>query len=95
MLTYRKSDELKFVGYADVDFVGGDSRKSTSGYIFHPRWRSYIMEKLQTNYNCIVDNAGWVFIMLYVRWIGSMAKEDCTQFKSGRQHFKTTNLILR
>jgi hypothetical protein len=34
MLTYRKSDELKFVGYADTDFVGGDSRKSTSGYIF-------------------------------------------------------------
>jgi hypothetical protein len=34
MLTYRKSDELKFVGYADADFAGGDSRKSTSGYIF-------------------------------------------------------------
>jgi hypothetical protein len=25
---------LKFVGYADADFVGGDSRKSTIGYIF-------------------------------------------------------------
>jgi hypothetical protein len=34
MLTYRKSDELKFVGYADADFAGGDSRKSTPGYIF-------------------------------------------------------------
>jgi hypothetical protein len=34
MLTYRKFDELKFVGYADADFAGGDSRKSTSGYIF-------------------------------------------------------------
>jgi hypothetical protein len=34
ILTYRKSDELKFVGYADTDFVGGDSRKSMSGYIF-------------------------------------------------------------
>jgi hypothetical protein len=34
MLTYRKSDELKFVGYVDVDFAGGDLRKSTSGYIF-------------------------------------------------------------
>jgi hypothetical protein len=34
ILTYRKSDELKFVGYADVDFAGGNSRKSTSGYIF-------------------------------------------------------------
>jgi hypothetical protein len=28
------SDELKFVGYADADFAGGDFRKSTSGYIF-------------------------------------------------------------
>jgi hypothetical protein len=34
MLTYRKSNELKFVGYADADFAGGDLRKSTSGYIF-------------------------------------------------------------
>jgi hypothetical protein len=34
ILTYRKSDELKFVGYADADFTGGDLRKSTSGYIF-------------------------------------------------------------
>jgi hypothetical protein len=34
MLTYRKSIELKFVGYADADFAGGDLRKSTSGYIF-------------------------------------------------------------
>jgi hypothetical protein len=34
MLTYRKSDELKFVGYADADFAGGDLRKSTSCYIF-------------------------------------------------------------
>jgi hypothetical protein len=34
MLTYRMSDELKFVGYADADFAGGDSRKSMLGYIF-------------------------------------------------------------
>jgi hypothetical protein len=34
MLTYIKSNELKFVGYADADFAGGDLRKSTSGYIF-------------------------------------------------------------
>jgi hypothetical protein len=36
MLTYRKSNELKFVGYANVDFASGDSRKSTPGYIFTP-----------------------------------------------------------
>jgi hypothetical protein len=30
MLSYRMSDDLKFVGYADADFMGGDSRKSTS-----------------------------------------------------------------
>jgi hypothetical protein len=34
MLTYKKSDELKFVGYADADFADGDLRKSTSSYIF-------------------------------------------------------------
>jgi hypothetical protein len=34
MLTYRKSDELKFVGYAHADFAGGYSRKSMPGYIF-------------------------------------------------------------
>jgi hypothetical protein len=34
MLTYRKSNELKFVGYANADFAGGDLRKSTLGYIF-------------------------------------------------------------
>jgi hypothetical protein len=34
MLTYRKIDELKFVGYADANFAGGDSRKSMSDYIF-------------------------------------------------------------
>jgi hypothetical protein len=34
MLTYRKSNELKFVGYADADFAGGDLRKSMLGYIF-------------------------------------------------------------
>jgi hypothetical protein len=35
MLTYRKSNELKFVGYADADFAGGNLRKSTSCYIFN------------------------------------------------------------
>jgi hypothetical protein len=34
MLTYRKSDELDFVGYVGVDFVGGDSRKFMPGYNF-------------------------------------------------------------
>jgi hypothetical protein len=34
MITYKKSNELKFVGYADADFVGGNLRKSTSRYIF-------------------------------------------------------------
>jgi hypothetical protein len=34
MLTYRKFNELKFVGYVGADFAGGDLRKCTSGYIF-------------------------------------------------------------
>ena len=35
MLTYRRSDHLKIMGYSDFDFVGClDSRRSTFGYIF-------------------------------------------------------------
>jgi hypothetical protein len=35
MLTYRPSDLLKVVGYADADYVGcADDLKSTSGYVF-------------------------------------------------------------
>jgi hypothetical protein len=34
MRTYRKFNELKFVGYVGANFAGGDLRKSTSGYIF-------------------------------------------------------------
>ena len=34
MLTYRRSDYLKIIGYFDSDFAGcQDSRKSTLGYI--------------------------------------------------------------
>ena len=35
MLTYRKSDHLEAVGYADSDYAGcADTRKSTFGYLF-------------------------------------------------------------
>ncbi|XP_074298530.1 secreted RxLR effector protein 161-like [Silene latifolia] len=35
MLTYRHTDQLKIIGYADSDFGGCvDSRKSTFGYVF-------------------------------------------------------------
>jgi hypothetical protein len=35
MLTYRRSDNLEVVGYADADYTDcEDSRKSTSGYVF-------------------------------------------------------------
>ncbi|RVW51060.1 Retrovirus-related Pol polyprotein from transposon TNT 1-94 [Vitis vinifera] len=35
MLTYRRLDQLEFIGYSDSDFVGcQDSRRSTSGYIY-------------------------------------------------------------
>ncbi|KAL0411894.1 UNVERIFIED_CONTAM: Retrovirus-related Pol polyprotein from transposon TNT 1-94 [Sesamum latifolium] len=35
MLMYRRTENLKVVGYSDSDFAGCvDSRKSTSGYIF-------------------------------------------------------------
>ncbi|RVW93907.1 Retrovirus-related Pol polyprotein from transposon TNT 1-94 [Vitis vinifera] len=35
MLTYRRSDQLEFIGYSDSDFAGcQDNRRSTSGYIY-------------------------------------------------------------
>jgi hypothetical protein len=35
MLTYKRTDNLKVIGYSDSDFVGCvDSQKSTSGYVF-------------------------------------------------------------
>ncbi|XP_034684099.1 secreted RxLR effector protein 161-like [Vitis riparia] len=35
MLTYRRLDQLEFIGYSDSDFAGcQDSRRSTSGYIY-------------------------------------------------------------
>jgi hypothetical protein len=35
MRTYRRSDNLEVIGYADADYAGCvDSKKSTSGYIF-------------------------------------------------------------
>jgi hypothetical protein len=33
MMTYKKSDSMKIVGYSDLDYMG-DDRKSTSGYVF-------------------------------------------------------------
>jgi hypothetical protein len=41
-----------------VRTIGVVIKKSMLGYIFTPRWRSYIVKKLQTDYNCIIDNAG-------------------------------------
>jgi len=35
MLTYRRSDHLKVIGYSDSDFAGCvDTRKSTLGFVF-------------------------------------------------------------
>jgi hypothetical protein len=35
MLTYERSDNLKIVGYSDLDFMGClDTNRSTSGYVF-------------------------------------------------------------
>ncbi|KAK4404156.1 Retrovirus-related Pol polyprotein from transposon TNT 1-94 [Sesamum angolense] len=35
MLTYRRTDQIEIIGYADSDFAGcQDSMKSTSGYIY-------------------------------------------------------------
>ena len=35
MLTYRRIDNLKIIGYSDSDYAGcKDTRKSTFGYIF-------------------------------------------------------------
>ena len=65
MLTYEKSDNLEVVRYSDADFaVCVDTKKIHISLHFHPRKRSYIVEKLQTNCHCIVDNAGRICGML-------------------------------
>jgi hypothetical protein len=33
MITYKRSDSLKILGYSDSDYAG-DDRKSTSRYVF-------------------------------------------------------------
>ena len=47
VLTYKKSDSLEVVGYADANHTGCvDGRRLTSGYVFHTSGRSYFVEKL-------------------------------------------------
>jgi hypothetical protein len=95
MLTYRKSDELKFVGYVDADFAGGDLRKSTSGYIFTLA-RGAISWKSSKQTITASSTMQAEFLSCYVTvGVGSMVKEVCTRIKGGRQHFRTTNFILR
>jgi hypothetical protein len=49
MLTFKRSDHLKVIGYSDSDFAGCvDSRKSTFGYLCFVSWRSNLMEKCKT-----------------------------------------------
>jgi hypothetical protein len=56
---------------------------------------SYIMEKLQTNHNCIVDNANLVYSMLCGYWACYIVKEIYTRIESDKQYIKITNNILR
>lgn len=55
MLTYKKTDNLKVVGYSDSDYAGcKDDFKSTSGYIFMLAkgaisWNSLIKQSLRTS----------------------------------------------
>jgi hypothetical protein len=49
----------------------------------HVTFSPSLEELYRANYNCIIDNASLVFIMLYGRWAVSMAKEVYTRIKSG------------
>ena len=62
MLTYRRSDTLQIEGYSDSDYAG-DEKIHVRIYIYSRR-RGYIVEKLQTNRNYILDNVCQVCSML-------------------------------
>ena len=65
MLTYKKSDNLEVVGYSDADFARCvDTKKSTSKIYLHTRWWSYLVEKLQTNSYCFINDASGICSML-------------------------------
>ena len=65
MLTYKRSDNLEVIGYSDVDFEGCvDTKKSTSKLYLHTRWWSYLVEKLQTNSYCFINDASRICSML-------------------------------
>ena len=59
MLMYRRMDNLEIIGYSNSNFTGCvDSRKSTSGYIFHVcRW-SCIMEKCEVDFDSYFHYGG-------------------------------------
>jgi hypothetical protein len=54
MLTYRKIESLRIVGYSDSDYAGDD--KIHVWVCVHPRRGSNIVEKFQTNRHYIVHN---------------------------------------
>jgi hypothetical protein len=95
MLTYERSDSLKIVGYSDSDFAGClDTDRSTSGYVFKLAggaipWSSSKQTVMTSS-------------MMYVEFVacyeavgaGNVAKEICARSKSGRQHRKTTKVVL-
>ena len=96
MLTYKKSDTLGIEGYSDSDFAGDvDDRKSTSGYIFTLAkgaisWKS--SKQSVTSSSTMYAE----FVACYeASGAGHMAKEIRTRIESGRQHRKTTEIILR
>jgi hypothetical protein len=72
MMTYRRSNSLKIVGYSDSDYVG-DDRKSISRYVFTLTGR-VVIKKLKTNRHYIIYNVYRVCSMLRGNGVGKLAK---------------------
>ena len=58
-LVFGKDKECKLVGYCDSDYAGDlDDRKSTSGNVFFLWIKTYFVELLQTEGNCVIIMSG-------------------------------------
>jgi hypothetical protein len=85
MLTYRKTESLRIVGYSDSDYVG-DDRKSTSGYVFTlaggaVSWKN-CKQTVTTSSTMYAEFVACYEAMGQVK----LAKEVYTRSENGRRH---------
>lgn len=92
MLTYRKSSQLKVIGYSDLDFVGCiDSTKSTFGYIFlldngeyHEKlWKSLVITASTMEVEFVVCFEATVHALWLWNFISGIEVVDTSVIRTG------------